>query len=111
MESTSSKILAGIFAISSIIGIGWALNFNGLALKSYFAPKSVAIDNAVFHESQQYNDGMVRDLENLQMEYFNADADHKQAIKAIVLHRFSVYPEDKLPANLRNFYEQLKGNR
>ena len=109
MESTSSKILAGIFAIAAIIGIGWALTFNGLALKSYFAPKSVAIDNTVFHESQQYNDGMVRDLENLQIEYINADADHKQALRAIVLHRFSVYPEDRMPPNLRNFYEQLRG--
>ena len=54
---------------------------------------------------------MVRDLENLQMAYLDADQEHKDALRAITLHRFSVYPEDKMPANLRNFYEQLKAGK
>jgi len=74
----------------------------------FLAPKYRAVDNMVFKESEQYNDGMIRDLENLQMEYVNGDADKKQALRAIVLHRFSVYPQDRMPPNLRNFYNQLK---
>jgi hypothetical protein len=62
----------------------------------------------VFKESEQYNDGMIRDLENLQLEYINADQAHKDALRSIVLHRFSVYDENRLPANLRLFYEQLR---
>ena len=54
---------------------------------------------------------MIRDLENLQMEYINSDAEHKQAIRAVVLHRFSVYPEDRMPVNLRNFYNDLKAGK
>ena len=54
---------------------------------------------------------MIRDLENLQMEYTNADAEHKQALRAIVLHRFSVYDTNRLPYNLRSFYEQLKSGK
>jgi len=54
---------------------------------------------------------MIRDLENLQLEYINADAEKKQALRAIVLHRFSVYPEDKMPPNLRNFYNSLKAGK
>jgi hypothetical protein len=54
---------------------------------------------------------MIRDLENLQLEYIKADNDGKQALRAIVLHRFSVYPEDKMPPNLRNFYNDLKAGK
>jgi len=89
----------------------FALAFGSYQMYSYFAPKYRAVDNQVFKQSEQYNDGMIRDLENLQIEYIGADAEKKQALRAIVLHRFSVYPEDKMPPNLRNFYNELKAGK
>ena len=89
----------------------FALAFGGYEMYKFFAPKYRAVDNEVFKQSEQYNDGMIRDLENLQVEYINADAEKKQALRAIVLHRFSVYPEDKLPPNLRNFYNDMKAGK
>jgi hypothetical protein len=89
----------------------FALSLGGYEMYKFFAPKYRAVDNEVFKQSEQYNDGMIRDLENLQVEYINADADKKQALRAIVLHRFSVYPEDKMPPNLRNFYNDLKAGK
>ena len=109
------EILGGIAAFfSGIVGIVLliaGLSYIGWYSYDYFAPKYRATDNKVFKESEQYNDGMVRDLENLQMEYMNADKDHQQSLRAIILHRFSVYPEDKMPANLRNFYNQLRSGK
>jgi len=96
-----------IAALALIVG----LSFLGYEMSSYFAPKYRALDNKVFKESEQYNDGMVRDLEDLQLQYINADAEHKDALRAIVLHRFSVYPEDRMPANLRNFYNDLRSGK
>jgi hypothetical protein len=104
-------ITEGIILIMAMVALVFGLNFGGYALYSYFAPMYRATDYKTFKESEQYNDGMVRDLENLQMEYNNADAEHKQALRAIVLHRFSVYPEDRMPPNLRNFYNQLKAGQ
>ena len=49
------------------------LNVFGLFNYSFFAPKYRAVENQVFKESEQYNDGMIRDLQNLQMEYMSAD--------------------------------------
>jgi len=102
-----------MFKEISAIVVGWVAlvimaMFGSFFAYQYFAPKYRAVDNQVFKQSEQYNDGMIRDLENLQMDYINADKDHKDALRAIVLHRFSVYPEDKLPPNLRNFYNDLK---
>jgi len=103
-KELSAMVSLFIGAIALIFG----LTFLGYKSYEFFAPKYRAVDNQVFKESEQYNDGMIRDLENLQMEYINADAEKKQALRAIVLHRFSVYPEDKMPPNLRNFYNSLK---
>ena len=89
----------------------FGISLLGFESYKFFAPKYRQVDNEVFKQSEQYNDGMVRDLENLQVEYINGDADKKQALRAIILHRFSVYPEDKMPPNLRNFYEQLKAGK
>ena len=104
-----------VFGYISAWVIG-ALMFFGLAYGSYqmyayLAPKYRQVDNEVFKNSEQYNNGMIRDLENLQMEYINADKDKKDSIRAIVLHRFSVYPVEKMPPDLRNFYEQLKNGK
>jgi hypothetical protein len=105
-----------MFKEISAIVLGWVAlvvvgMFGSFFAYQYFAPKYRAVDNEVFKQSEQYNDGMIRDLENLQLEYINADADKKQALRAIVLHRFSVYPVEKMPPNLRNFYEQLKAGK
>ena len=100
-----SAIVVGwiAFIVLAMFGSFWAYQ--------YFAPKYRQVDNEVFKQSEQYNDGMIRDLENLQMDYINADKDHKDAVRAIVLHRFSVYPEDKMPPNLRNFYNDLRAGK
>ncbi len=76
----------------------------------FFQPRQEALRNQTFHESQAYNDGMIRDLEGIQQQYLDATPEGKQALRAIALHRFSVYPEEKLPPNLQLFYHQLKGN-
>ena len=105
-----------MFKEISAIVISWiafvvVCMFGSFFAYQYFAPKYRAVDNEVFKQSEQYNDGMIRDLENLQLEYVNADKEHKDAVRAIVLHRFSVYPEDKMPPNLRNFYNDLKAGK
>jgi len=105
-----------MFKEISAVVVGWiafviVAMFGSFWSYQYFAPRYRAVDNEVFKQSEQYNDGMIRDLENLQMDYVNADRDHKYAVRAIVLHRFSVYPEDRLPPNLRNFYNDLRAGK
>lgn len=104
-------IFAGIGALGLFLALIFGLNLFGLAQYSFFAPKVRAVENQVFKESEQYNDGMVRDLENLQMEYIKANDTQKAALKDIILHRFAVYDENRLPGNLRSFYNDLRSGR
>ena len=105
------EVLGAMGFVLMAIAVMFGLSFLSYQAYDYFAPKYRAIDNNVFKQSEQYNDGMVRDLENLQLEYMNADKEHKDALRAITLHRFSVYPEEKMPPNLRNFYNDLRNGK
>jgi hypothetical protein len=98
-------------AIAVMVAALFGIIYVGYASYSYFAPKYRAVDNQVFKESEQYNDGMIRDLENLQMEYMTANETQKAGLKDIIIHRFSVYPIEKLPPNLFTFYTDLRSGR
>jgi uncharacterized membrane protein len=105
------EIFGGLSMVVGVLLLIFGLSFISYKMYEFFSPRYTAVDNKVFKESQQYNDGMVRDLENLKMEYINADVEHKDAIRAIVLHRFSVYPLDRMPPDLQSFYNQLQTGR
>ena len=105
------EILAIVGVCLAFFCLCVGLSYVGYESYSYFAPKYREVDNRVFKQSEQYNDGMIRDLEDMQMAYMNADAAQKDALRAIIMHRFSVYPEDKMPPNLRNFYNQLRSGK
>jgi len=102
-----------LFAITllSIVGVAtliFGVSMGSYQLYKYFSPKYAAVEREVFKESPSYNDGMIRDLENLMMEYRKADTQHKEALKAVILHRFSVFPEEKMPPHIYAFYQLLK---
>ena len=104
----------------SLFGIGiWGLTLvvlpliGGLGYISYmayafYAPKYEQVRYDTFKQSQTYNDGMLRDLQDLQIEYMKANDEQKAALKAIVIHRFSVYDVERLPYDLRAFYVEIK---
>ena len=98
-------VIAAILAAALVV---LGLTYAGYAMYDFFAPKYRATDMKVFKESEQYNDGMIRDLENLQMEYVKADDAHKALLRDITIHRFEVYDVNRLPQNLFSFYVQLK---
>lgn len=109
-----------VAAATSLFGFGiWTFMLiilpliGGLGYISYlaygfYAPRYEQVRYNTFKESQTYNDGMLRDLQNLQMEYIKADDEQKAALKAIVRQRFSVYDIDRLPVDLRMFYQSVK---
>ena len=102
-----------VFVVGLVLFLAlcFGLNLFGLANYSFFAPKYRAVENQVFKESEQYNDGMIRDLENLQMQYVQADDAHKALLKDIIIHRFSVYDQNRLPPNLWAFYQDVRSGR
>jgi len=101
-------VLSVIGAFIALLVLVFVLNYYGYASFAFFAPKYAETQNKVFQQSQQYNEGMVRDLQNLKREYLAADPEGKAALRALTLHRFEVYPFEQLPPDLQEFYRSLQ---
>jgi len=98
--------MAVLFVILIFVGV---LNGFGLGMKALFAPASVAIDNKVFHESQQYNDSMAHDLDDLRLSYLSATPEGKAVIRATILHRFGGFDASHLAPDQQLFLTQIRG--
>jgi len=106
MKNVSTFLGAIIVIVTLVVG----LKFVGFNIWAYFGPKEAAVERQIFEGTKVYNDGMVRDLENLMMEYKKSSKEEKVSLREVVLHRFSVYPIEKLPSNLKSFYIDLKSD-
>lgn len=88
--------------------VGAGFTFIAFYSYQYWAPKYEQVRFDTFKQSQAYNDGQIRDLQDLKIEYIKANDEQKVALKAIIRHRFSVYDVDRLPVDLRSFYQEIK---
>ena len=100
-------VLSGIVIIALVIAGLFGLSYFGWATYNYFAPKYEQTRRDVFEKSRAFNEGMIRDLENLKMQYGQATPEQQAGLRAMILHRFSVYPTEQLPPDLQLFYSQL----
>jgi hypothetical protein len=112
---TIFRFLKNVVIVLVLCVIGGAVVLAGAegsyALYKHMAPKWAALDNEIFHNTPAYTEGGIHDLEKYRIEYIQADKSQKLALRQAVLHQFEVYPEDKLPAELRDFYFQLRNER
>lgn len=99
--------LVGLLVLIGVLAAVFGISYGSYEMYKFFAPRYENVDRQVFKNTQGYNEGMVRDLENLKMQYETATEAQKLALKAVVIHRFSVYDRDRLPGNLQIFYDRL----
>lgn len=100
---------ATLAVLGTLVLVMVVMSFTSFGLYSILKPLGIGVDYRAFHESQPYNDGMARDLENFQIEYANAtDQNKKDTIRAVVLNRFAGYDASRLPGNLQMFLNALK---
>ena len=100
-------VFAVILVTAGMSGLVWIIQGNDFFMFQFFAPKYEQVRRNTFEQSRAFNEGMIRDLENLKMQYEASDDTGKAALRDVIIHRFSVYPEDQMPPNLRSFYVQL----
>ena len=85
-----------------------SMPFVGLAYYRVLTPAYVATDNEVFHESQQYQDGIRRDLADMQSEYITASPEQKQALAAIIRDRYGAIDRSILTADENTFLDSVE---
>lgn len=95
-----------------ILGLGFAIQGTDFFLYRTFAPKYEATRRQVYEQSKSYNEGMLQELRDYQVQYLREkDPQAKQAIAFAILHNADEYDIDKLPEDLREFVVQLREER
>lgn len=107
MNRSDVALLAAMIVVA--LGLTWVFQGNNFFLMKVFAPKYEAVRRETFEESKAYNQGVVQELQNMQFEYIKADKDHKAALRSVILHRAADYPEERMPASLRTFIQDIRG--
>ena len=105
---TKMAVKYGIIALLVLTGLIFWGDLVNLAETRIFGVAQQNAQRKVFEQSQSYNEGMIRDLENLKTQYTTATPEQKEALKATIIHRFEVYPKGKLPEDLELFYGSLR---
>jgi hypothetical protein len=94
-----------------ILAITWLVQGNDFFMYKVFAPQYADAQREVFENSKSYNQGMIQELQNLQVDYVKATPEQKDALASIILHRTADFDVNKLPSDLRKFIEQLRRER
>jgi len=108
VSENKGLVLWFVIGLALVITLGWVFTANDLALNKVFMPAQEQVRHDTFKQSQAYRDGMVTELENMQMEYVQADAAHKPALAAIILHRAASVNRADLTPELRSFLQEIQ---
>lgn len=100
-------IVCSVVSIGTLVWVGTA---HDLIFTSYFTPKYENVRRKTFEQSKSFQTGAVQELQNMQFEYIRSDAEHKVALKDIIIHRSAEVPEDAMPQDLYSFIQGLKSN-
>lgn len=97
--------LLGLVALIVLTFFFQSLDFG---LFRTFAPKYEQVRRDTFEQSQAYNEGMRRDLEEIRNQYLAAgDPAAKASLRATFIHRAEGYP-NQLPPDLAAFYSSIR---
>lgn len=88
--------------------LGWFSMGNEFFMVKYFSPKYEQVRTDTYRNSQAYQDGVVNELQKLQVEYANSQSqDAKDIIADTVVHKSATYP-GPLPSSVAGFVAQCK---
>src|SRR6202035_2754527 len=103
-------IFATIGCIAIFCTAIFGLNYLGYANFSFFAPKYEAVRRDVMINSRAYDEGSKRELYRLKLQYQQAKTDaERDTIASAARHEFQIFPEDRLPSDLRMIMSQIEG--
>lgn len=108
--SLPRAFLMTLCGVALLCAVGFGLRYFGYASFSFFAPKFEAVRRDQMIESRSYTEGTIRELYTLQRQYQAAKTDDEKAIiAATARHEFSIFPQERLPGDLRTFMAQIGG--
>jgi hypothetical protein len=105
MKEIKWYIIGGIAAILVVVGLAYFSVF----VRSDLGPRSEAVERKIFVETPSYVNGKINDLSRMRRQYkTQTDPAFKKALKEEILTAAETIDPEKLPADIRQFVEELK---
>ena len=101
------QVIGGVVVVGAVIAGVSYLAYLGTA---FYAPKYEGIRRDVMSESRSYTEGTIRTLYNLKRQYQEAKTEEEKAvIAAEARHEFSIFPQERVPVELKAFLLAVGG--
>lgn len=105
-KEAAAWVMPWVLTTITILGISWVI-YQGVA---YYAPRYEAVRRDTMIESRAYTEGTIRELYTLKRQYdASANENERATISAAARHEFSIFPHERLPADLQAFLAQIGG--
>ena len=101
MRSVRARDILLFFGALFLIGLA------GAAYHLVVGTANEAARRTVFENSKSYRDGMIQELQNMQIEYIQASPEHQKALASIIKHRAAGIDLNDLPRDLSSFIRGL----
>lgn len=111
MKETLKVVSGGIAAIVVILALVWVFQGNDFFMAKVFNPKYEQVRRDTFVQSQAYNEGMAKEVENYHLQYVTATPDQQKALASVILQQVSGYDTSKLPPADQLFINQLRSQQ
>lgn len=103
-------LVMGALGIAGLCAVAFGVNYFAYGSFSFFAPKYEAVRRDVMIESRAYQEGTIRRIYELRLQYEQAQDDSARAtIRQIVLHETRAFDRARLPRDLQAFIKQMGG--
>lgn len=101
------NIKIALYGTAAVIGLG-LMTWGGIYVNGFFNAEREAQRTKVFQESQAYNDGMKLQLNNLYLDYQNADSAGRIGIANATRDIFASVDTNDYPDHLQQFLREVK---
>lgn len=104
------QVLAGTVAvIAVIVGLAFGAPWLKLQVMRMYGTKLESVRTDIYRENKSYVEGTVRDLRELHVDYVKANPSQQETLKHLILQRANELDWDRLPSDVREFLNELKG--
>jgi hypothetical protein len=108
---TAPRAFTAIFMILvCVYALGFIATGGDLLIYKFWAPKQENAKRQVFENTQSYVQGKIEYLTKLRYQYQEADGQHKDSLRLMILTEASTVDNNKLPPDLSGFIASIGGS-
>ena len=109
MKNFLKAIGAAVAVLGVILGVAFGAPYIQLQVMKMYGTKLESVKTDIYRENKSYVEGTVRDLRELQVQYVQATPSQQESLRSLILHRAGELDYDRLPLDVRQFLNELKG--